>query len=168
MHGAQHSAALGRGQRNPWRSAGESRYGSRTMAERTVLARGAIFEISAQDDWVACEVVNRGDVSAEEGARCASQMNEVLVTQVLNPRSPYRGLLFDVRRGPAAFGPKTRAALEKLFVAAESSRRKLAVLVGESATQRMQFGNLSRERASDVARVFQTEFSAREWLQRPE
>src|SRR5262249_46884408 len=109
------------------------------MPERTVLARGAIFEITAQADQVTCEVTNRSDVSAEEGARCAAEMNEVLTMQVLSAWSQYRGLMFDVRKGPPAFGPKTRAALEKVFAAAEASRRKIAVLVGTSATQRMQF-----------------------------
>jgi len=135
------------------------------MQERTVLARGAIFEISAENEWVACEVVNRSDVSAEEGARCASQINEVLIGQVLSPRSRYRGLVFDVRKGPPAFGPKTRAALEKVFAAASSSGRRIAVLVGESPTQRMQFVNLCQEHATEHGRVFQTESSARDWLQ---
>src|SRR5262245_30290114 len=39
------------------------------MQQRTVLARGAIFEIRTQEEWVTCEVINRTDVSAEEGAR---------------------------------------------------------------------------------------------------
>jgi hypothetical protein len=132
-----------------------------------VLAHGPIFEISAQGAWATCEVVNRTDVTAEEGARCASTMNEVLTTRVLSALSPYRGLLFDVRKGPPAFGPKTRAALEKVFAAARLSGRTLAVLVGESATQRMQFGNLCWEHAPQHAQVFQTEASAREWLERP-
>jgi hypothetical protein len=137
------------------------------MSERIVLARGPIFEISAQDEWAACEVTNRSDVSAEEGARCANLMNEVLTSRVLNVRSAYRGLLFDVRKGPAAFGPKTRAALGQVFAAAAGSGRRLAVLVGESPTQRLQFANLCQEHAKDHARVFLTEFSAREWMQRP-
>jgi hypothetical protein len=135
------------------------------MQERTVLARGAIFEIRAEGTWAACEVVNRSDVSAEEGARCASEMHEVLTTRVFRPLSPYRGLLFDVRKGPPAFGPKTRAALEHLFAAGAASGRRIAVLVSESATQRMQFGSLCQEHAREHARVFHSEDSARDWLQ---
>jgi hypothetical protein len=134
------------------------------MQERIVLARGAIFEITAENDLVACEVINRSDVSAEEGARCAAEMNDVLTKQVLRQRSPYRGLVFDVRKGPPAFGPKTRAALEIVFAAAAASGRRIAVLVGESPTQRMQFGSLCQEQAKQYGRVFQTEVSARDWL----
>lgn len=140
------------------------RYPSLTMPGRQVLASGAIFEIRADDDTVTCAVVNRSDVSAEEGARCASEMNEVLTTRVLGPRSPYRGFVFDVRKGPPAFGPKTRVALEMLFAAATTYGRRIAVLVGESPTQRMQFGNLCLEHAKQNAQVFQSEASAREWL----
>ena len=104
--------------------------------QRIILAQGPIFEISAQDGVATCAVINRPNVSAEEGARCANQMNEVLTTLVLTPFSAYRGLLFDVRQGPPAFGPKTRAALELVFAAATGSKRKLAVLVGGSPTQR--------------------------------
>lgn len=129
-----------------------------------MLARGAIFEVRAEDDWVTCEVINRTGVSAEEGARCAAEMNEVLTTRVLGARSLYRGLIFDVRKGPPAFGPKTRAELEMLFATATTNGRRIAVLVGESPTQRMQFGNLCLEHAKEHAQVFQKEAHALEWL----
>lgn len=134
---------------------------------RIILAQGAIFEISAQDGVATCAVVNRPSVSAEDGARCAAQMNEVLTTLVLTPFSAYRGLLFDVRQGPPAFGPKTRAALEPVFAAATGSKRKLAVLVGGSPTQRMQFGNLCLEHAPAHGKVFLAEAGAREWIDQP-
>ena len=129
-----------------------------------ILAQGAIFEIRQHGEIVVCEVINRTDVSAEEGARCAALMHEALTTRVLTATSLYRGLLFDVRQGPPAFGPKTRAALERVFIAATASKRRLSVLVGGSATQRMQFGNLCQEHAPTHARVFLSETPAREWL----
>lgn len=129
-----------------------------------ILAQGAIFEIRQSGEIVVCEVINRTDVSAEEGARCAALMHEVLTSRVLTPGSLYRGLMFDVRQGPPAFGPKTRAALERVFVAATNAQRRLSVLVGTSATQRMQFGNLCQEHAPAHAKVFLSETPAREWL----
>ena len=134
------------------------------MQDAIILAHGAIFEIRQSGEIVHCEVTNRADVSAEEGAHCASLMHEVLTTRVLTPQSSYLGLLFDVRQGPPAFGPKTRATLELIFAAAASSGRRVSVLVGGSATQRMQFGNLCQERAPDHARVFLSESQAKEWL----
>jgi hypothetical protein len=129
-----------------------------------ILARGAIFEIRQIGEIVQCEVVNRSDVSGEEGARCAAMMHDVLTTRVLTAQSQYRGLLFDVRQGPPAFGPKTRATLELVFAAAAASQRRVSVLVGGSATQRMQFGNLCQEHAPELARVFLSESQAKEWL----
>jgi len=137
---------------------------SSSQVQEPVLAQGAIFEIRQSGELAWCEVVNREDVSAEEGARCANLMHEVLTLRVLSAHSLYRGLLFDVRRGPPAFGPKTRAALERIFAHAPGSQRRIAVLVGGSATQRMQFGNLCLEHAPVHARVFLIESAAREWL----
>jgi hypothetical protein len=134
------------------------------MLARTVLAQGAIFEIVATGKMVTLEIVNRGDVTAEEGARCANQMNDVLTSRVLSARSPYRGVLVDVRNGPRAFGPKTRAALERVFAAATVSQRRIAVLASDSPTQRMQFSNLCVEHAKMHGRVFFDEPSARQWL----
>ena len=137
------------------------------MTTRTELARGAIFEITAHEGLVTCQVINRSDVTAAEGARCASLMNEVLTQRVLTPLSPYRGLIFDVRQGPSAFGPKTRAALEQVFAAADASRKLIAVLVSSSPTQRLQFGNLCRERAPERSNVFDDQADAQRWLDAP-
>lgn len=134
------------------------------MNSGIVLSYGPIFTIRSLGSIAWCEVTNRDDVSPEEGARCAATIQEVLTVQVLAPQSPYRGLVIDVRQGPTAVGPKTRATLERIFVAATTSQRRVAVLVGSSATQRMQFGNLCREHAREYGQVFQTEASAREWL----
>jgi len=137
------------------------------VTTRTQLAHGAIFEITAQEGLVTCQVVNRADVSPEEGARCASLMNEVLTLRVLTPMSSYRGLIFDVRQGPPAFGPKTRAALEQVFAAATASRKLIAVVVSSSATQRLQFGNLCKEQAAQWSGVFENEADAQRWLDAP-
>jgi hypothetical protein len=137
------------------------------VSVRTQLARGAIFEITAHEGVVTCQVVNRPDVGAEEGARCASLMNEVLTERVLTPISPYRGLIFDVRQGPSAFGPKTRAALEQVFAAADTYRKLIAVVVSGSPTQRLQFGNLCREKAPARSAVFDDELEAQRWLTAP-
>src|SRR5690242_18375304 len=99
------------------------------VPEPTILAQGPIFTIRGDGDFASCEVINRTDVSADEGARCAATMHEVLSARVLSPLSSYRGLLFDVRQGPPAFGPKTRGALERLFAAAATGRRRIAVVV---------------------------------------
>jgi hypothetical protein len=129
-----------------------------------VLAVGSNFEMVANGPVVRCVVINRPDIDGEEGARCAQRMQDVLVNQVLVPTSAYRGVIFDVRRGPEVFGPKTRAALEVLFRAAEASRKRLGVRLGEAAIQKLQFGSLCRECAPAQSKILDTDVDEELWL----
>ncbi|MDD9935115.1 MAG: hypothetical protein OXT09_16000 [Myxococcales bacterium] len=133
------------------------------MPSDILLGRGPIYEIVERGRTARCTVVNAPDVSGAEGARCASEMHAVLTGRVLVRRSFYRGLVFDVRCGPAAFGPKTRVSLEQIFDAAVRADKHLAVLVGESPTQLMQFTNLAREHAPQHARVLHDDGEAEAW-----
>ncbi len=109
---------------------------------------------------VRCVVVNRSDVTPEEGARCAKLMHETLTQN-----RHHRGLVFDVRQGPQAFGPKTRAALEELFQLAEGARMNVAVLVRDNAMQKLQFGSLCRECAPNHGKVCAEPEDATAWAE---
>ena len=119
-----------------------------------VLRSGENFEISETDGVVHVSVVNRPDITLEAGAECARQMDEFLNSEVFTRDSMYLGVVFDVRSGPAVFGPKTRAALEQLFRAAEVAKKPIAARVGAAAIQRLQFNSVSRECAPNWSRVF--------------
>ena len=127
------------------------------------LAHGDNHLISARDGLAICEVWSRPDLSAEDGARNAKQMVEVLTQSVLHDRSPYRGIIFDVRRGPAVFGPKTRETLSGLFGLAGTCGVPLGVLVSDSPIQLLQFRNLCRD-SLGPADVFLDEASALAWF----
>jgi hypothetical protein len=129
-----------------------------------LLARGANFEITAEAGIVRLTVVNRPEVDRDEGARCAQLMHDTLASRVLLTRSPYRGLVFDVREGPEVFGPKTRASLEELFRAAESSRKRTAVRPGTSPIRRLQFASLCRECAPRHAKIVDDDLDESAWL----
>jgi hypothetical protein len=126
------------------------------------LAQGENHAISARGELAVLEVWSRPDLSAEEGARNAAQMTEYLCTHVLRPGSLYRGLIFDVRRGPPVFGPKTRESLAGLFALAAKNAIAVAVLCGDSAIQVLQFRNLCRD-AGGRADVFGNEAEASRW-----
>jgi hypothetical protein len=118
-----------------------------------ILSRGPIFEIREDGDFAVCELKSAQSITKEEGARCAEMMRETIVGQVVVPNSPYRGLLFDVRLGPAAFGPKTREELAQIFTRANGLNFKVGVLVSTSPTQHLQFSNLAQECAAQSALV---------------
>jgi hypothetical protein len=127
------------------------------------LSEGDNHLISAKDGLATCEVWTRPDLSAEDGARNARQMSEYLTRKVLFPGTPYRGVIFDLRRGPPVFGPKTREALAGFFAAAARCGTGVAVLVGDSPIQVLQFRNLCRD-SGGRADVFDNEQDAIRWF----
>lgn len=130
------------------------------------LIRGDNHVISATNGLVVCEVWSRPELSADDGARNARDMVTFLTEKALRVGSPYVGMLFDLRRGPPVFGPKTRAALLDLFTQAARASIPVGVLTGNSPTQLVQFKNVCRE-ASGRAAVFDDEAAALRWLRAP-
>jgi hypothetical protein len=127
------------------------------------LAQGENHVISARAGLAVLQVWSRPDLSPEEGAKNAQQMTDYLVTHVLRVGSPYRGLVFDVRRGPPVFGPKTRDTLASLFGLAAKNRIPIAVLCSNSAIQILQFRNLCHD-SGGRADVFSSEAEAVRWF----
>ncbi len=127
------------------------------------LSQGDNHLISARDGLAICQVWLRPDLSADDGARNARQMSDFLTTNVLRPGTLYRGIIFDLRRGPPVFGPKTREALAGFFAAAARSGMGVAVLVGSAPIQVLQFRNLCRDSAGR-ADVFDNESDAVRWF----
>jgi hypothetical protein len=130
------------------------------------LASGAIFEIVEVDRIAECAVRNRDDVSPEEGARCAQEMQDFLISRVLVSGSSFAGLLFDVRLGPPVFGPKTRESLCEMLARAEAAKVPVGVVVGDAAIQGLQFRSVCSESGPSVGRVFTNDLAgARKWVQ---
>ena len=127
------------------------------------LSEGDNHLISARQGLAICQVWTRPDLSAEQGAKNARQMSEYLERHVLQPSSPYRGVIFDLRRGPPVFGPKTRETLAGFFATAARLDIAIAVLVGESPIQVLQFRNLCRD-SGGRADVFDNEADAVRWF----
>ncbi len=130
-----------------------------------VLSEGPIFEIREDGDFAVCALKSTQSVTKEEGARCAELMRETINTQVIVPGSRFKGLLFDVRLGPPAFGPKTRSELAQIFERAHGLNFRVGVLVNDSPTQHMQFANLARECAAKSAFVSREVTPLSEFLQ---
>jgi hypothetical protein len=127
------------------------------------LVEGDNHLISERDGIVICQVWTRPDLSAEAGAKSAQQMTSYMMNVVLRPGTPYRGIIFDVRRGPTVFGPKTRETLTRMLSESSKLGVRVAFLSGESASQALQFRGLCATVPS-VAQVFENEPAAAQWL----
>lgn len=127
------------------------------------LAEGDNFVISARHGLAICQVWSRPDLSTDRGAENAHQMVTFLLEEVLRAGGAYRGVIFDIRRGPSTFGPKTREALEQLLTRGIERRVRVAMLTSESATQRLQARGLC-QRTPSMTQVFQDEPSALQWI----
>jgi len=130
------------------------------------LVEGDNHLISERDGLVIVQVWTRPDLSPEAGAKSAQQMTAYLMNIVLRPGTPYRGIIFDVRRGPTLFGPKTRETLTRLLAESASRSVRVAFLSADSASQALQFRSLCAS-APSVAQLFENEPAAVQWLRTP-
>lgn len=126
------------------------------------LVTGDNHLISVRDGVVICQVWLRPDLSAEQGAQNAKQMVDYLLG-TLRVGTPHRGLIFDVRRGPPSFGPKTRETLLDLLSAADRAGIPVAFLAGATETQTAQFRSLCAASAATTT-VLDSEAAAVHWF----
>jgi hypothetical protein len=131
------------------------------------LAEGDNHLISERDGLVVCQIWTRPELSSEEGAKNARQMVAYMTDVVLRVGTSCRGIIFDVRRGPTVFGPKTRETLAGLLLHSKARKVRVAIITGDSATQVLQFRSLCADSPS-MAQVFDTEPAAVQWLRPPQ
>jgi hypothetical protein len=127
------------------------------------LIEGDNHLISERDGLAICQVWIRPDLSAEDGAKNAGQMVAFLTEAVLREGTSFRGIVFDVRRGPKVFGPQTRTVLERLLALSSARKVPVAVIASDSATQVLQFRSLCAA-APTMNQVFADEPGAIRWL----
>lgn len=130
------------------------------------LREGDNHLISERDGLAVVQIWVRPDLSNEQGAQNAREMTTFIDEVVLRPGSKFRGIIFDVRRGPTVFGPKTRETLTGLVNRSAGLKIKVAILCGESATQVLQFRSLCTD-SPNMAQVFDNEPVALQWLRSP-
>ncbi|HEX2871131.1 MAG TPA: hypothetical protein VHP33_07745 [Polyangiaceae bacterium] len=130
------------------------------------LKEGDNHLISERDGLAIVQIWIRPDLSNEQGAKNAQEMTAFIDEVVLRPGSKFRGIIFDVRRGPTVFGPKTRETLTGLVNRTAAQKIKVAIVCGESATQVLQFRSVCTESPS-MAQVFDSEPTALQWLRTP-
>ncbi|MEO6600601.1 MAG: hypothetical protein ABIQ16_12045, partial [Polyangiaceae bacterium] len=120
------------------------------------LKEGDNHLISERDGLAICQIWTRPDLSSEQGAKNAQEMVTFIQDLVLRADANFRGIIFDARRGPTVFGPKTRETLAGLLVRSVARNVRVAVLCGESATQVLQFRSLCAPTPT-LTQVFENE-----------
>lgn len=115
--------------------------------------------------WCVVSVPERTPAAA--GAAAAQRVGDYLVANVLQRRSPWLGLILDVRSGPSVFGPITRAVTVRLLESAESAHKPFAILTGGTSTQHHQYAGLAAAHAQHYALVSNDERQASDWMTAP-
>jgi hypothetical protein len=115
---------------------------------------GDNHRMSFQDGVVRAAVWKRPDLDHARGAENAQQIERKLLDWLaLRPR----GLYLDVTEAPEVAGPKTEETIGSWFRAYADARVRIAVRVGPSAVQRMQYQRLLSVHAGGTGQVCQSE-----------
>jgi hypothetical protein len=120
-------------------------------------------EVDAYHAVVECRIYARPDLSDEIGALSARQLATLLASNVLSEKSPFDGILLDLREAPPVLGPQTRRSVEQWLALAERRGRRVALLVSDSPAQRIQYGQIAESRASTRAKIYVDRESAWRW-----
>jgi hypothetical protein len=114
-----------------------------------------------------CDIVIPTTTQPVAGAEAAKRVCGYLVEHVLHRRSPWLGLILDVRRGPSVFGPITRSVNSMLFTQAEQARKPFAVLAVASRPLHAQYCELAAAHAPEFALITESIGQAQDWMTRP-
>jgi hypothetical protein len=129
-----------------------------------ILLKSELYVIRAERRVVWCDVATPQGLAPARGAAAAQSMAAYLTEHVLQRRSPWIGVVLDVRRGPTVVGPVTLQLIERLFAHAELARKPLAALVGNAPAQTQQFGTAARTCAPHFGTVTESQNRAIDWM----
>lgn len=113
-----------------------------------------------------CDVIIPRTTQPVAGAEAAQRVGKYLIEHVLQRRSPWLGLILDVRQGPSVFGPITRDVCVNLFTNAEQARKPFAVLTIASRQLHVQYSELAKVHAPLHAYVTDNPELAMDWMTR--
>lgn len=114
-----------------------------------------------------CEITIPKQTQPVAGAEAAKRVCKYLIDHVLHRRSPWLGLILDVRQGPSVMGPITRELNSQLFVSAEQARKPFAVLTVASRQIHPQYCELAAAHAPRYALVTDSSERANDWMTQP-
>jgi hypothetical protein len=104
-----------------------------------------------------------GGNSREEGMELAREKTVQFASLAAESPLVVRGMVFDLRIAPVMWGPVTHGCIERMVRCFEAARRRIAVVVGEHAIQRLQIRRILKDKAPTNGRVFDSFADATSW-----
>jgi hypothetical protein len=129
-----------------------------------VYAEGPNFRFDIADAIARCRVWRRQDLDSAQGARCAEDLANHARKLAAGAAGVARAMVLDLRDAPAVSGPRTLGALGELLKSWEDVRRPVAMVVGASPTQALQFRRLVAQNAPRLGATFTDLDSALAWV----
>jgi hypothetical protein len=129
-----------------------------------VLLEDELHLIRSAGRVVWCHVRIPRTTLPSAGAEAAKRVCQYLSDNVLHRRSPWLGLILDVRQGPSVFGPITRQVSAKMFECAEQARKPLAVVTVGDGAQHAQYLSLAAAHAPSFALITSDAAKAADWM----
>lgn len=134
------------------------------MPSETLSIEGDNHRLVLDAGIVRGAIWKRPDLDTAQGAANARQIERTLLEWL---RHRPRGLYLDVSQGPEVAGPKTEEALGSWFAAYAQAHVPVAVRVGASAVQRMQYQRLLGTKAGPSGKLCTTEAEGLAFLAQP-
>jgi len=138
--------------------------GSASDVGGTELFVDELHVVRAVGPVVWCVVTVPARTPPAAGAAAAQRAGEFMITNVLQRRSCWLGLILDVRQGPSVFGPITRDVSVRLLESAEAAHKPFAILTGSGPTQHQQYLALAATHAPRFALVSGDAREASAWM----
>jgi hypothetical protein len=132
-----------------------------------VLLEDELHLIRSSGRVVWCHVRIPRSTHPAAGAEAAKRAVQYLLENVLHRRSPWLGLILDVRQGPSVFGPITRQVSANMFETAELARKPVAVVTVGAGAQHAQYLSLAAAHAPQFVLVTSDANQAADWMTQP-
>jgi hypothetical protein len=134
------------------------------MPEDTRTTEGDNHRLVMAEGLIRGAIWKRPDLDSAQGAANARQIELTLVEWL---RYKPLGLLLDVSEGPEVAGPKTEETIGAWFEAYARANVPIAVQVGTSAMQKMQYQRLLQAKAGAKGKLCTSQPEALAFLTRP-
>lgn len=134
------------------------------MPSETLTIEGDNHRLVLEAGIVRGAIWKRPDLDNAQGAENARQIEATLLAWL---RHRPRGLYLDVSQGPEVAGPRTEETIGSWFEAYAHAHVPVAVQVGSSAMQKMQYQRLLNAKAGAGGRLCASEAEALAFLAQP-